>query len=138
LSVDPLKDYPGYALRRASAAAMQKLAARLAGIDLRPSEATVLLVIEANEDITQSEIGRMLDIAGANMAPLMRRLEDRELVERRAVDGRSQALRLSDSGRTLSAKVRKVFKAHEDELLQRIPCAQRAAFLSVLQALTGD
>ena len=41
------------------------------------------MVIESNPNISQSEIGRMLEIAGANMAPLISRLEKRELVERR-------------------------------------------------------
>jgi DNA-binding MarR family transcriptional regulator len=135
LPVDPLKDLPGYALRRASSAAMQKLARELAPLDLRPSEATVLLVIEANANITQSEIGRMLEIAGANMAPLIGRLEKRELVDRQPVDGRSHGLVLTPSGRTLCARVRKVMKAHEDNLMARIPASQRAAFVATLQAL---
>jgi len=47
---------------------MQKLARVLAPLDLRPSEASVLLVTEANPNLTQSDIGRMLELAGANMA----------------------------------------------------------------------
>jgi DNA-binding MarR family transcriptional regulator len=133
--VDPLKDLPGYALRRASSAAMQKLARELAPLDLRPSEVSVLLVIEANPNITQSEIGRMLEIAGANMAPLVSRLEKRELVERQPVDGRSHGLELSAAGRALCVRAKKVMKSHEDNLLARIPQAQRAAFVSTLQAL---
>ncbi len=138
MAIDPLKDFPGYALRRASAAAMQRLASGLQALDLRPSEASTLLVIEANPGITQSDIGRMLDIAGANMAPLMRRLQERDLVERNPVDGRSHALYLSDEGRSLSAKARKVFRAHEDELLKKIPSGDRATFLKVLRALYTD
>jgi len=133
--VDPLKDLPGYALRRASSAAMQKLTREMAPLDLRPSEASVLLVIEANPNITQSEIGRMLEIAGANMAPLVSRLEKRELVERQPVDGRSHGLELTAAGRALCVRAKKVMKSHEDNLLARIPPAQRAAFVSILQAL---
>jgi DNA-binding MarR family transcriptional regulator len=138
MTIDPLKDFPGYALRRASVATMQRLAGGLQVLDLRASEASILLVIEANPGITQSEIGRLLDIAGANMAPLMRRLHDRDLVERNAVDGRSQALHLSPAGRALSAKARRIFRAHEDELLKKIPPADRAPFLKNLQALYSD
>src|ERR1700756_4418227 len=114
MAIDPLKDFPGYALRRASVATMQRLAGGLQALDLRPSEASTLLVIEANAGITQSEVGRLLDIAGANMAPLMRRLEERDLIERNPVDGRSQALYLSAAGRAVSAKARKIFRAHEE------------------------
>jgi DNA-binding MarR family transcriptional regulator len=133
--VDPLRDLPGYALRRASSAAMQKLARALTPLDLRPSDASVLLVIEANPNITQSEIGRMLDIAGANMAPLVSRLEKRELVERQPVDGRSHGLELTAAGRVLCVRAKKLMKSNEDDLLAKIPPAQRAAFVSILQSL---
>jgi len=135
LPVDPLRDLPGYALRRASSATMQKLARELVPLDLRPSEASVLLVIDANPNITQSEIGRMLDIAGANMAPLIGRMEKRELVARQPVDGRSQGLQLTSVGRALSARARKVMRAHEDDLMAKIPASQRATFVANLQAL---
>lgn len=135
MAIDPLKDLTGYALRRASAATMQRLAGGLQALDLRASEASALLVIEANPGITQSEIGRLLDIAGANMAPLMRRLHERDLVERNPVDGRSHALYLSAAGHALSAKARKVFRSHEEELLKSIPPGDRATFLRVLRVL---
>jgi DNA-binding MarR family transcriptional regulator len=67
MPIDPLKNYPGYSLRRASAGNMAKLARRFAAIDLRPTEATVLMVIDSNPSISQSEIGKMLDIARANI-----------------------------------------------------------------------
>ena len=138
MAVDPLKDYPGYALRRASAAAMARLASRLSALNLRPTEASVLLAIEANPNITQSEIGRMLDIAGANMAPLVGRLENRELIQRQPVDGRSHALALNQAGRSLALRVRRTFKEHEEELMARIPASQRAVCLAALHALWVD
>jgi DNA-binding MarR family transcriptional regulator len=138
MAIDPLKDFPGYALRRASVATMQRLASGLQALDLRASEGSTLLVIEANPGITQSEVGRLLDIAGANMAPLMRRLQERNLIERNPVDGRSQALYLSAAGRALSAKARRIFRSHEEELLNRIPPGDRATFMKNLRALYSD
>jgi DNA-binding MarR family transcriptional regulator len=104
----------------------------------RRNEAGVLLVIEANANTTQSEIGRMLDIAGANMAPLVARLADRKLIERLPVDGRSHGLALTHAGRALAARARKTFKEHEEELLSRIPSSQHAAFMASLRALWHD
>lgn len=133
--VDPLEDLPGYALRRASAAVMAKLAARLAALHLRPSEASVLLVIQANPGITQSEIGRLLDIARANMAPLTARLAARDLIVRESAGGRSHGLTLSDIGRRRARKAQRIVAELESELMDRVPLAQRAAFLRTLKAL---
>jgi len=136
--VDPFEKYPGYCLRRASAATMARLARRFAVLGLRPSEASVLMVIDANPNITQSEIGRMLDIARANMAPLMARLSARELVRRQRVDGRSHGLVLSSTGRSVTDKVKKAVAAHEKAVLSKIPPALREGMLAALRALWAD
>jgi DNA-binding MarR family transcriptional regulator len=133
--IDPLEDYPGYALRRASAANMARLARRFAVLDLRAAEASVLMVIDANPNVRQSEIGRLLDIASANMAPLVSRLADRELVDRQPVDGRSHGLALTSTGRDVVAKLKKVMAAHEAELMSKIPAAQHKSFLAALRKL---
>ena len=114
---------------------MAKLAARLTTLDLRPSEATVLMVIDANPGVTQSEIGRLLDIARANMAPLTARLATRKLIVRQSAGGRSHGLTLSDTGRRLTRKARRIVADLEGELMERIPAAQRSAFLRALKAL---
>jgi DNA-binding MarR family transcriptional regulator len=137
--IDPLNNYPGYLLRRASAIAMGNLAKRLKALDLSPTEATVLNVIDANPNASQSDIGRLLDIASANMAPLASRLAERDLIERRPVDKRSHGLVLTGAGRKMMAKIKKSFAEHEADLLARIPKAQREYFFSSLRALlTGD
>lgn len=117
---------------------MAKLANRLAPLALRPAEATVLLVIGANPGVTQSEIGRLLDIASANMAPLAARLSERALIVREPVDGRSHGLTLSEAGRRLAQNTRRVIEELEADLLARIPAVHRAAFLSALTSLARD
>lgn len=134
---DPVKTLPGYALRRVSATVMARLAVRLERFQLRPAEATVLLVIGANPGVKQSQIGRLLDIASANMAPLTARLVDRGLIIRQAVDGRSQGLRLSEAGRRMAHKARTTMEEVEADLLARIPEDDREGFLRGLVALSG-
>ena len=133
--IDPLTDYPGYQLRRASAAAMADLADRLSVLDLRPAEATVLLVIDANPGATLSEIGRLLRIASANMTPLIARLEARNLIEREPMDGRSQGLMLARLSRSLTLRVKAVVADHEAALIERIPATARGEFLRTLRAI---
>ena len=133
--IDPMKGYPGYLLRRVSAASMAALGRRLDALELRPSEATVLLVIESNPGARSSDIGRLLDIASANMTPLIARLVEQELLERQAVDGRSRGLSLTARGRALTARIHAIIDRHEEELLARIPARQREAFIAALRNL---
>ena len=133
--IDPMSDYPGYLLRRASALAMARLAKHLKALHLNPTEATVLNVIDSNPNSTQSEIGRMLEIARANMAPLISRLAERGLIDRQPVDGRSHGLVLSRAGRALIPRIQSAFAAHEAALVKDIPVTQRRAFVAALRAM---
>jgi DNA-binding MarR family transcriptional regulator len=133
--IDPLQGYAGYLLRRASAIAMARLAKRLNAFGLSPAEATVLRVIEVNPSAKQADIGRLLDIARANMAPIVSRLARRELIERQPVDRRSHGLVLTRDGRRLSGRINRVFVTHEAELLAKISPAHREGFLAGVTAL---
>ncbi len=93
----------GYQLRRASAVMMADLSRELADLDLRPAEVTALLVIAENPDCSQTEVGQALAIKRANMVPIISRLMDRGLVERRRIDGRSHALTLTQLGQETAA-----------------------------------
>jgi DNA-binding MarR family transcriptional regulator len=138
MTVDPLRRYPGYAIRRVSAWTMAGLAARLEEFELRPSEASVLVVIGENAGITQRELGKMLGIVSANMAPLIARLEARDLVARKPVDGRSFGLSLTRAGAHLAEAAFAAMQEHERDLIARIPAGSRAGFVKALQALLDE
>ena len=133
--IDPMSDYPGYLLRRASALSMARLAKHLKALHLNPTDATVLNVIDANPNSKQSEIGRMLDIARANMAPLVSRLAERGLIERQPVDGRSHGLVLSRAGRALIPRIKSAFAEHEEALMKDISTSQRRTFVAALRVM---
>lgn len=132
---DPLAHLPGYVLRRVSAAVRDDLSARLAPLDLRLSEMSVLMLIAANPDANQSDIGRAVAIKRANMAPLIARLEARRLITRVPIDGRSQGLRLLAAGEALLGEARGLIDAFETALLARVPAVHRAHLLPALTAL---
>lgn len=114
---------------------MDRLASGLARIELRPTECTLLLLIEANPNVTQSELTRMLDVASANMAPLVARLVKRGLLLRMPVDGRSHGLCLTPSGHGLVAQANRVISEHENSLMEGIPEKYRRQFVAALAAL---
>lgn len=132
---DPLGQLPGYALRRAANAMMSELSTRLWDIDLRISDASVLLILSGTETMTSSDIGRMLDIQRANMVPLLNRLEGAGLIERQPLDRKSSAIVLSNAGRNKLKLVSKVTAQFEDDLLNRIPTEHRDHLLPALNAL---
>lgn len=132
---DPLREYPGYAIRRASTISMSALAAKLAEEDLRISEATILLVIRANPRVRQSAICKALDIARANIAPLIGRLDRRNLIHRKPLDGRSHGLVLSTDGEKLAKRVMKIVEEHETAVIEKIPEDLREPFMKALDHL---
>ncbi|MGE4481969.1 MarR family winged helix-turn-helix transcriptional regulator [Acidocella sp.] len=133
--VNPLESLLGYQLRRASQAMLADLAAELADLDLRVTDMSVLLVIETNPDITQSEIGRVLAIQRANMVPLITQLERRGLVRRGATIGRAQALRLTAAGRALARDCHKRVAEHEGHYLADLSKTRRGTLLNLLRTI---
>jgi DNA-binding MarR family transcriptional regulator len=136
--IDPLAKLPGYSLRRASVAMLEELTARLSAVDLRFTEASVLLMIDANPGVIQAELGRAMGIQRANMVPLIARLADRGLLDRVRLDGRSHGLSLSGLGVILIPKVHAIIQAHEAALLEKIPERVRSAFVDALAQLWGQ
>jgi DNA-binding MarR family transcriptional regulator len=136
--VNPLDDMVGYQLRRASVAMFDDLATVLADLDLRPTGASILLLVGANPGITQSAIGRILEIERANMAPQTATLTKRDFVARFASDGRSQGLRLTALGKTIVTKVRARIAAHEQRFIAEFSEAEKAALLRALKSVWQD
>ena len=132
---DPLIQFPGYALRRAANATAAELSTRLAALDLRQVDASLLMLVAQNPGATASAIGRALDIQRANMVPILKRLEDAGLIGREAIDGKSQGLSLTAAGRRKLAGAKAVVEGFEGELLARVPEEHRDHLLPALNAL---
>ncbi len=132
---DPLTDFPGYVLRRASSAMMAAFARDIEVLGLRTVEATILQIIQENSGISQSALGRLLDIQRANMTPIAARLEARGLVRRIPSDGRSLGLELTDMGRDLAPQIRCRVEAFEAEVFAAVAPEHRPHLLPALRAI---
>jgi DNA-binding MarR family transcriptional regulator len=135
---DPLSDLLGYHLRRLSVRVMADLARALAPLDLNPADASVLLVIEANPGVTQSEIGKAIGILRANMAPLVSALSARGLIDSEPVDGRSNALRLSDRGLAVCRQAASLLQEHEERMFGSMPASSRSRLLAQVRGLWDE
>jgi DNA-binding MarR family transcriptional regulator len=132
---DPFDALIGYHLRRLSVLAMNDFTKTLAPLMLKPADASILFALATRSGSTQSGIGRFLGIRRANMAPLVGALLDRGLIERSAVDGRSQSLRLSAAGRALQRRAWKAAALHEEHLFGALSVEARATFIHLLRGL---
>ncbi|WP_459675145.1 MarR family winged helix-turn-helix transcriptional regulator [Acidisoma sp. 7E03] len=128
----------GYQLRRASFAMLSDLSAGIGKLDLRITEMSVLMVIQANPDITQSDIGRVLGIQRANMVPLVTQLERRALISRGETRGRAQSLRLTLEGEDLVQRCRAAIAAHEARFIKLFSPKERQDLLRCLPRIWQD
>ncbi len=132
---NPLENLLGYQLRRASQAMLEDLVDSLKDLDLRPTSASVLLLVAANPGITQSRIGQILAIERANMVPMTAKLTAQGMLNRSRADGRSHGLHLTDEGKKATVKIRKRIADHEGKFWKHAGAAERAAILRFLNSL---
>lgn len=132
---DPLARFPGYSLRRAANAMMAKFNERLSAEGVRVTEGSVLMLIAERKGLTSSEIGKVLDVQRANMAPLLNRMEAAGWIVREPIDRKSSAIVLTEVGRAKAGRIRSVTETFEAELIARVPAEHRDHLIPALNAL---
>jgi DNA-binding MarR family transcriptional regulator len=138
IDLGPLPDLAGYVLRRAQLAVFQDFWRNFAEFDIRPAQYAVLIVIERNPGLRQSQISSALNIKRANLVALLDSLESRGLAKRVPVvsDRRSYALHLTEPGTALMQKLAEVSAAHEARVGGIIGEAGRKDLLRLLHGVT--
>jgi DNA-binding MarR family transcriptional regulator len=133
----PLTEYLGYALRRAQLKVFQDFIETLDELDLRPAHFSVLAVIDANPGVLQSRACAALGIQKANFVPLLDGLQRRGLLRRVALNGRANGLHLTDEGRKLLVRARRLHDRHERRVLGAMPALERKRLLATLRRIAG-
>ncbi len=130
-----LPELVGYQLRMAQIALVRDFAQGPGGEEITPGLFGVLVIIEANPDLKQSELARATHLDRSTVVTIIDNLERRGLVERRAAlyDRRSNAIRLTDAGVTLLRKLKRQVSQHEKRLLDNFSAAERETFLALLK-----
>jgi len=134
----PLPGLIGYALRRAQLAVFQDFVLTMAALDVTPAQYSVLLLIDINPEVNQSQIGEALAIKPANLAVMLNGLEARGLARRRpgATDRRARALQLTAAGKALLRQLEARVADHERRLVDRLGPAAKRRLLALLAKLT--
>ena len=125
----------GYQLRLAQIALFRDFAQGPGEEDVTPGLFGVLVIIEANPDLKQSELARATQLDRSTVVTVIDNLERRGLVERRVAlhDRRSNAIRLTDAGATLLRRLKRQVAQHEKRLLDNFSPAERETFLALLK-----
>jgi len=125
----------GYQLRMAQIALFRDFADGLGEFDVTPGLFGVLVIIEANPDLKQTELARATHLDRSTVVSVIDNLERRGLVERRSAlnDRRSNALRLTADGTALLRKLKRQVNLHEKRLIANFSETERLQFLALLQ-----
>jgi len=124
----------GYRLRLAQQIVFRDFAKTVA--ELSPGRVGILLLIDANPGVTQSDLAHAVGLDRSTMVGLLDTLEDRHLLERRrGEDRRTNGLWLTRAGRSLLGRLKKRIELHERRVAARLSVAERAQLIALLEKL---
>jgi DNA-binding MarR family transcriptional regulator len=135
LDIGVLNDHLGYFIRRLQIWVFQDFIRTLAPIEIRPAQYSVLVVIDANPGLSQSDLADRLGIERARLVRLLDKLERRGLTRRlkSRTDRRSHALRLTREGRQTLRQANMLAARHEAQLVEKLGSERRKLLMSVLK-----
>jgi DNA-binding MarR family transcriptional regulator len=127
----------GFHLRQAQIAVFRDFAATMGALDVSPGLFAVLVLVEANPGLSQSELARAVHLDRSSVVAVVDKLERRGLVERHAVatDRRSNALRLTAGGAALLKTLKRRVASHEKRLARDLDARERATLVALLQRI---
>jgi DNA-binding MarR family transcriptional regulator len=125
----------GYNCRRAYITIMPLFEKRMAKFELRPVDFTVLSLLKANPNINQKRLSKAINVSPPNLATLLDRLEQRDLLmrQRNPQDRRSQTLVLTTAGMRMCVKAEKTASELEEKATEALDDAERAELIRLLQ-----
>ena len=141
LHLGELSDLLGYSLKRAQLKVFEDFLRCVAPLQLTPAQFSVLLLLDRNPGRNQTEIANTLGILRPNFVAMLDALESRDLCARMrsANDRRSHILMLTDKGRAVLARAKKlVATKHEARLNELLGPAGRTALLEMLSKIAAE
>jgi DNA-binding MarR family transcriptional regulator len=141
LHLGELAELLGYSLKRAQLKVFEDFLTCMAPLQLTPAQFSVLLLLDRNPGRNQTEIANTLGILRPNFVSMLDGLESRDLCARMRStnDRRSHILVLTDKGRAVLARAKKlVASKHEARLNELLGPANRAALLEMLAKIARE
>ena len=118
----------------------RRLAQKLAGVDVTPTQLTVLRVLWEGDGRAISQLAAHSHADAPTMTGIVDRLERLGLVERRrhARDRRVITLHLTAAGRQLQGELPRLQAATDQEAVAGVPAAEVAPFLQTLRTVIAN
>jgi DNA-binding MarR family transcriptional regulator len=129
----------GYRLRLAQRAVFDDFARSVEPADISPGLFGILVIIEANPGLKQSELAATAQLDRSSIVPVVDKLEARGYVMRRAAehDRRVNGLWLTPNGGALLRALKRRVLAHEARILSGLTPAERGQLLALLSRLVN-
>jgi len=130
----------GYQLRLAQRAIFADFADTLGELEVSPGLFGMLVVIEANPGLKQSQLAKAAHLDRSSLVPALDKLEARGLVTRQASehDRRVNGLWLTDEGSTLLQKLKQRVARHEQRLARGLSRGEREQLVALLARIFPD
>jgi DNA-binding MarR family transcriptional regulator len=131
----------GYSLKRAQLKIFEDFLRCVAPLQLTPAQFSVLMLLDRNPGRNQTEIANTLGILRPNFVAMLDGLESRDLCARMRStnDRRSHILVLTEKGRAVLARAKKLVAAkHEARLNELLGPANRATLLGMLDKIARE
>jgi len=127
-----------FLLRRAGQFAADLYADEVGLNGLTPRQYTVLLSVEKEEGLSQTDLVERTGIDRSTLADVVRRLWRKGLLQRKRTkeDARANTIRLSAAGRRALESTQPGAASADRKLLATLPTAQRKEFLASLKVIS--
>lgn len=118
VDLGPLAHSLGFLLRLSQLASFRDFFAAMPDLDIRPGEASILMLLARNTGVRQGVLAKELMIKRAHMTKMMRAMEEAGLITRTvpADDRRAAEIWLTERGRARVAELEGPFLTHEATL----------------------
>lgn len=134
-----LDQSPSHLLHRALQRALDIYAEEFGEAGITQRQFAVLAAADERDGATQADLVRITGIDRSTLADMARRMMGKDLLERErsTLDGRANAVRLTDAGRAALAEARPKMAAADARLLKLISGGgRRTTFVGLLRDLT--
>jgi DNA-binding MarR family transcriptional regulator len=116
-----------FMLAQIGAHAASKFSERIAKLNIAPSHAGLMRLLNQSEGMSQRELCEKLSIVPSRLVVLLDELQDKGIIERRddPDDRRSYSLYLTEKGKGLLDSLRKIARDHNESICEGLSARQR-------------